>query len=160
MCLALRLNISLVCVGRVWAGKLEHDYSFGIYFNRVAAANSPLEAGNRPNPRHTTSFQVILTAEGAIKMCVHSSHPPARDTALSVSNVSNSTCSLRRHYHEANASSHGRPNVEGRGVLVGWRPAVDSSASHFPGGQLVTAAAANLTHTVRLAEYADHSTRY
>jgi hypothetical protein len=42
--------------------------SFGIYFNRVAAANSPLEEGNRPNPRHTTSFQVILTAEGAVKM--------------------------------------------------------------------------------------------
>ena len=56
--------------GRVWAGQLTHDYSFGIYFNRIAAANSPLEKGNRPNPKHTTSFQVILTAEGAVKMCV------------------------------------------------------------------------------------------
>ena len=55
---------------RVWAGQLTHDYSFGIYFNRVAAANSPLEEGNRPNPKHTTSFQVILTAEGAVKMYV------------------------------------------------------------------------------------------
>ena len=66
--------------------------------------------------------------------------------------TSNCTRTLDRHYHEANASSHGRPKHDGRGVFVGWRSPVDSSAGRFRGGQLVTAAAGNLTHTVRLAE--------
>ena len=63
-----------------------------------------------------------------------------------------------RHYHEANASSHGRPKIEGRGVFVGWRAPIDTSAERFRGGQLVAAAAGNLTHTVRLADYAELST--
>ena len=79
----------------MWAGQLTHDYSFGIYFNRIAAAHSPLEAGNRPNPKHTTSFQVILTAEGAIKMCVRSSHSPTRDTDLSALRMSQISYALR-----------------------------------------------------------------
>ena len=66
--------------------------------------------------------------------------------------MSNSARTLGRHYHEANASSHGRPKHDGRGVFVGWRSPVDSSAGQFRGGQLVTAAAGNLTHTVRLAD--------
>jgi len=73
-----------------------------------------------------------------------------------------------RYYHEANASSHGRPKLERRGVFVGWRTpreqeepekttAAASTGSRggrrggarlSSGGQLVTAATGNLTHSV------------
>ena len=50
---------------------------------------------------------------------------------------------IRIFHHEANASTHGRPGRKGLGVFVGWRGEVPGAAV----GPLVSASAANLTHS-------------
>ena len=45
----------------IFAGQLEAGWNYGIYANRLAAAESPLGEGNRPDPRHTASWQVHHT---------------------------------------------------------------------------------------------------